>query len=256
MTRIGSPKIKCVKCAHIFSATTYDSINVSMLPHLKDEFLNGKLNQAVCPECNAKYDIGNAVLYHDMNNRIMIYVLLSEEYSNNKEAAIKEFTEVMRESISDLGGAMRAVFELYRFDIVFSIDELKESLDSMTGVCSEKIRAITKNVLRLEPERKGKSYAGKAKGWLGKFLPIDWGKDEIEDKEEVSSPEKYIVILGEKISLKYFPKLKMVAEIDPKGLENTICKVMNKYNLDAKNAMISIEKLNRRIREAIDKKKL
>lgn len=254
MTLINSKEIKCLKCGYTFSAIVHDSINVSMLPHLKDEFLNGELNKTVCPECNTAYNLVGAVLYHDMHNGIMIQVLLSEEYSNNKEAAIREFTEKIRGNVSGLTGAMRKNFERYYFDIVFSLDELKESLDSIAGVCSEKIRAITEEVLRLEPKHKERSPAGRIRMWFEKLLPAAWRKDEVEHSEELSSPEKYIVILGEKFSLKYFPNLKLVAEIDPKGLENTICKIMNKHSLDAKNAMVSLETLTRRIGEVIDEK--
>lgn len=99
MTYIDSQEIKCLKCGHTFSAMIHKTINVSELPDLKDEFLSGKLNQAVCPKCNQTYFITSNVLYHDMRNGIMIHVLLSEEYPNNKEAAIKEFTEEMRECL-------------------------------------------------------------------------------------------------------------------------------------------------------------
>src|SRR3989344_4906490 len=151
MTLINGKEFKCSRCGDTFSTVIHDSINVSMLPHLKEEFLSGKLNQAVCPQCNTAYSVANAVLYHDMNNGVMIHVLLTEEYSNDRERAIKEFTGIMRENISSLGGTMRKNFERYKFDIVFSIDELRESLDSMAGVCSEKVKAITENDLRLEP---------------------------------------------------------------------------------------------------------
>ncbi|MCX6766839.1 MAG: CpXC domain-containing protein [Candidatus Moranbacteria bacterium] len=249
--------MKCVKCGNIFSATTYDSINVSMAPNLKDDLLTGKINQAICPKCNTKYNIGNALLYHDMNNGIMISVLLSEEYSNNKEEAIKEFTELMRKSVSSLAGTLRKSFEKYNFDVVFSIDELKESLNSMEGNCNEKIGAITKDVLRLESRYKAKekSYTTrKIKKWFGKFMSISRKKNELEHNEELLLPEKCIVILGEKVSLKYFPELTKFAEIDPIRLKNTIHETMNKANVDAKNAMIILEKIAKRVAEKVNEK--
>lgn len=208
MTQINSKELKCLKCGHTFSATIHDSINVSMLPHLKDDFLKGKLNQVVCPGCKTVSSVGGAVLYHDMNNGIMIYVLLSEEYSNNKEEAISKFTEVMRGTNSSLGGAMRGIFEKYKFDIVFSIDELKESLDSIEGIGSEKIRVITENVLKLKPEKgiKGKfNIMLKLKKWFGKPSLKDNKVDEPQSgftknvsQKDIAS-ELYIVVIRDRI---------------------------------------------------------
>lgn len=224
MTYINSEKIKCLKCGYTFSAMIHKTINVSELPDLKSEFLNGKLNQAVCPKCNETDFITSDVLYHDMRNGIMIHVLLSEEYSNNKEAAIKEFTEAMRESISDLGGAMRERFELYRFDIVFSIDELKESLDSIDGIGSEKIRVITENVLKLKPEKRIKEKLNiimKLKKWFGKSSLKASKTDEPQSSFTKNVSQKdiasglYIVVIRDRIK-------EPVRDVDGKVVFSTI----------------------------------
>jgi hypothetical protein len=208
MTLINSQEINCLKCGHIFSATIHSSVNVSIAPDLKGDLLTGKLNQATCPKCNMRYDIGGAVLYHDMNSRIMIYALLSEEYSTDRERAIEEFSEIMRSSITNLARAIRQNFEKYNFDIVFSIDELKESLGSMTGVCSEKIRAITEDVLRLEPEKKMREKFNiimKLKKWFGKSSLKDSKAGEPQSSFTKNVSQKdiasglYIVVIRDRI---------------------------------------------------------
>lgn len=256
MTLLDSEEINCVKCAHTFSFTMHKSINVSMAPRLKGEFLKGKINRAVCPNCNTAYNIGGAVLYHDMDNRIMIYVLLSEEYSNNKEQAVRDFAKIMRESVANLAGVMRQNFEKYNFDVVFNVDELKESLDSMKRDCNEKIRMVTKEVLALKPEYEEKSHTkkGTIKKWLDALFPLNQKGSRFGRNEELQEPEKYISIRGERIDLKYFPELKIFSEIDSKGLESAIRKIMDKNNLDAKNAMIILEKLTKRVTERVSEK--
>jgi hypothetical protein len=255
MTQIDSEQIKCLKCGCNFSAIMHNSVNVTMAPHLKEEFLSGKLNNAVCPECNTIYNIEGVVLYHDTDNRIMTQVLLSEEYSNNKEEAIKEFTEMMMNMVSSLNSFMRRNFEAYKFNVVFSIDELKESLEGNNEICNEKTRKITKDVLDIK--HKNKESVGimeKIGKWFRRFITTKNITDDTKHKEDSVLSDKYVVIAGEKISLKYFPELAKLADVEPDGLADTISSIMNKNNVDVKNAMIIFEKLAKRISEKIDEK--
>ena len=169
MTKIVSEEFQCVKCQHKFSATLNDSINVSLSPQLKAAFLNDEINKAVCPNCNQGYSINREVLYHDMDNNIMIWVL-PREFVPQKEAFIQKYTESMRENVLNLPG----LFDRYHFDIVFGIEELKESLNDMEQNYSDKIVSITKNVYK--NDRAGGSedqFASRQgiKNWFRKFLP-------------------------------------------------------------------------------------
>jgi|GEM_PF-3581277 len=224
MTRIDDYKITCLRCGQVFSTASYESVNVSMAPRLKDDFLSGKLNTTACPKCNKQYTIGGTTLYHDVQNKIMIYVLLAEQYSNDKNEAIREFTAVLRECLSSsaLASNIRDDFEQYHFDIVFSIDELKESLSNIeTGIYNEKIATITNDVL-------------------------------LTEEKELPPPEKFIDIRGEKVSLKYFPKLAELLDVDP-SLKNEILDTMQKNNADAINTMLVMEKVAKMLDDQIKK---
>lgn len=248
MTMLNSTEIKCVKCNCVFPMITHDSVNVTMAPRLKEELLDGTLNQGTCPDCGMRYNIGSAVLYHDMENKIMIYALLSEEYSNNKIAAVKDFSGMLHNMVSSLAVTLRNNFEKYNFDVVFSIEELKESLGNIEkGIYTEKIKDTTKNVLESKPKTIF------VKRFFEKLLLINSKEENPNKIEKHSALEKNITINGEKISLKYFPKIADLYEIEPKGVEDTIYKIMHQNNIDAKNALIILEKLYAKVTNAVDK---
>jgi hypothetical protein len=201
------------------------------------------------------HNISNGILYHDMRNRTMIQVLLSPEYSNSKEEALKEFAEIMGGNLSDLNPTVRSVFETYSYDVVFSIDELKESLASINESGSDKIRAVTKDVLNAGNANEPKQQIGVIKTftrWIESFFRANNKKSDSKQEITVIPPEKYIIIDGVEIRLKYFPIVTKFYEIAPKGVEDTIVKIMSQSNIDAKNALIILERLYKKVSEEID----
>ncbi len=252
MSLIDSQTIQCVNCGNVFSVMIHSSINVSTSPHLKDDLLEGRLNFGVCPKCKTMHNISNVILYHDMRSRTMIQVLLSPEYSNSKEEAIKEFAEIMGNNLSNLNPTIRSVFETYSYDVVFSIDELKESLTSINESGSDKIRAVTKDVLNAGNTKELKKQIGVIRTftrWIESFLRAQNTKSDSKQEIAVIPPEKYIIINGVEIRLKYFPIVTKFYEIAPKEVEDTIVKIMSQSNIDTKNALIILEGLYKKATE-------
>ncbi|MEQ8200554.1 MAG: CpXC domain-containing protein [Syntrophomonadaceae bacterium] len=72
MSIINRNEYDCPNCSHKLSINVYDSINVGINPELKDLVLAGKLNSAVCPECDKRIVINQSFMYHDPKNLLII----------------------------------------------------------------------------------------------------------------------------------------------------------------------------------------
>lgn len=68
--------INCPKCGASGKFTTWDSVNVDLMPKMKEKVLSGDLFRWTCPECGETYTVPYPMLYHDMANKIMVYHLL------------------------------------------------------------------------------------------------------------------------------------------------------------------------------------
>ena len=68
--------IKWPKCGASGKFTAWDSVNVDLMPKMKEKVLSGDLFRWTCPECRETFTIPYPMLYHDMTNKIMVYHLL------------------------------------------------------------------------------------------------------------------------------------------------------------------------------------
>ncbi len=60
----GTP-ITCPSCGHVYHAPLRSVIDVGVEPQLRDAFLDGLLNMAVCPQCRATVTVEFPLAYHD-----------------------------------------------------------------------------------------------------------------------------------------------------------------------------------------------
>jgi hypothetical protein len=128
MSKLQSEIIKCSACEQEFSIVCYKSLNVSLMPDLKEPFLNDELNVGTCPKCGVIYEIETDVLYHDMEKRTMIAVM-PESFLSDKEEYIRYYKEIMGGITAQLNGNLKERFNEYIIDVVFGIDDLGKKLD-------------------------------------------------------------------------------------------------------------------------------
>lgn len=86
--------IVCPMCGELAKATVYTSINPSADKYLRERVLDGSLFDFMCPSCSYKARLNYPILYNDMKNRFMIYLIpkndrfelcnnaLEDKYSN------------------------------------------------------------------------------------------------------------------------------------------------------------------------------
>ncbi len=103
----------CSKCGERQEITVYKSINVSENPELKEMVKDGSLFLWKCDSCGqanlAKYD----TLYHDPENRIMVWLLPDENISESQMHSIslhaKAIGNYKLRRVADTGSLMEKV---------------------------------------------------------------------------------------------------------------------------------------------------
>ena len=78
MSKHHTEIIRCPHCGTESEFTVWDTINVDLDPHLREEVLWAKICEFTCPKCGAKEYCGYDFLYHDMKAKTMIYFQVNE----------------------------------------------------------------------------------------------------------------------------------------------------------------------------------
>lgn len=86
--------IVCPMCGELGKAEIYTSVNTTVNKALRSKVLDGELFSWRCPSCNYSARLNYPILYNDMKNRFMVYLIpkidryqlcdreLEEKYSN------------------------------------------------------------------------------------------------------------------------------------------------------------------------------
>lgn len=131
MTMILTKEIPCPVCGSYFTANLYATINVSLDPLLKVEFLNGQINRVTCPNCKEEGLVPIPLLYHDMDNHIMVFVTWNNELNwGQQEVLYKE---------SVLAPMPFSMMEIYRNRVVFGYSQLAEKIRIFDSGLDDKI---------------------------------------------------------------------------------------------------------------------
>jgi predicted RNA-binding Zn-ribbon protein involved in translation (DUF1610 family) len=74
MTKLSTKELVCPECGFEKEFTVYDSINVSLDSDAKEKLINGELTIFTCNECGYQVEVVYPMLYHDMDNKLMIWM--------------------------------------------------------------------------------------------------------------------------------------------------------------------------------------
>lgn len=85
MSKCHCENIICPNCGISRKFTLWDSINVDVNPETRDKVKSGKLFEYICPNCNNKFHTEYKTLYHDCNNRFMIWYLPKDDKDIEKQ---------------------------------------------------------------------------------------------------------------------------------------------------------------------------
>lgn len=121
----------CSKCGSNHQITIYKSINVATEPQLKEKVLSGELFLWECPSCGSSNLVTYDCLYHDPDQKIMIWMLPGGEPSGKEKEAI--FNQA--KSMGD-----------YKLRIVSNAGELMEKVIIFDAGMSDRVMEIVKYV--------------------------------------------------------------------------------------------------------------
>ncbi len=81
MSSISKVTVTCPKCQKEHPFTVWNSINTSLDPQMKEAVKNRSAFLFECPSCGEKTYADYGFLYHQMEDKIMIYYVTSDENS-------------------------------------------------------------------------------------------------------------------------------------------------------------------------------
>ena len=92
-------KVTCPSCGHAHETTTYPGINVGESPELKARVKDGSLFIWECPHCGARNLARYQTIYHDPDQRLMIWLLpegsLPEEQRKLLESRLSGISDTL-----------------------------------------------------------------------------------------------------------------------------------------------------------------
>lgn len=136
MSKISEETIKCPKCGKESKFVMWSSINTVLNPEMKKKVLTGEIFKFKCNKCGCEARINYSSLYHQMEDRIMIYYVQNEE---DYESACNMFSgEDMPEIFENL------MAEKYLYRIVTSPGELREKIIIFDNGLDDRVIEIAK----------------------------------------------------------------------------------------------------------------
>lgn len=78
MSKYYTEEFKCIHCGNSQNIDVYSSINGTIDPKLKQLIMTNEFNLLTCKKCKNTYPININLLYHDMSNKYMIYLVNPE----------------------------------------------------------------------------------------------------------------------------------------------------------------------------------
>ena len=82
---IHMKKVTCPSCHYEGNFELWDSINTALDPEMKEKVLNQSIFLYTCPNCGETFRINYPILYHQMEDLIMIYLVPESEVEKTYE---------------------------------------------------------------------------------------------------------------------------------------------------------------------------
>ena len=90
MSRHHMEKVTCPSCHHEGDFEVWDSINTVLDPEMKEKVLNQSIFLYTCPNCGETFRLNYPILYHQMEDLVMIYLVPESEIEKTYEIFYKK----------------------------------------------------------------------------------------------------------------------------------------------------------------------
>lgn len=139
-----SVTITCPGCKTQSPFTIWSSVNTMLSPEMKPAILDGSAFLFTCPHCGMKNNINYDLLYHQMEDHIMIQYATSDEYANqfmdtmSGKSPIKELQSMVDDMVQ----------QHYLIRIVRSLNQLREKIAILDAGLDDRIVEIYKLLIQ------------------------------------------------------------------------------------------------------------
>lgn len=123
--------VTCPACHKTSSTAIWSSLNSETDPEAKKQLIEGHLFDFHCPECGSQSPLDYPMLYHDVENKVMIRYLTNKDELNN---AVEEINEVCQQE--HMAG--------YRYRIVMDTNALREKANIFDAGLDDRVVEIAK----------------------------------------------------------------------------------------------------------------
>ena len=137
MSKMRTTKITCPKCGKEHDFTAWDSINTQLDPEFKEKARSGEIFRFVCPDCQAVTNVMYQCLYHQMEDKVMIYFI--------PNGPVDEAVRVLKRPMPE---GFPEVDLNYMKRIVTGLNDFKEKLKILDEGLDDKVVEIMKFALR------------------------------------------------------------------------------------------------------------
>lgn len=151
MTVKHTQSITCLACGQPSDFDFYASINTLFDPALKQRVKNFDIFKFICPHCGSEQFVAYSLLYHQMEDKLMIYCVQDED----DIASVRKLFDEDFSSVVDETGRQRALdTAAYRRRIVVGADSLVEKLRIFDAGLDDRLMEIYKIMLygQMQPQ--------------------------------------------------------------------------------------------------------
>lgn len=144
MTVKHTQPIACLNCKKKSEFDFYGSINTLDDPKLKQRVKNFDLFKFICPYCGSEQFVGYSFLYHQMEDKLMIYCCQNDE----EIASVRKLFDDDFATVTDETGRQRAIdTSAYRRRIVIGVDDLVEKIRIFDAGLDDRLMEVYKVLL-------------------------------------------------------------------------------------------------------------
>jgi DNA-directed RNA polymerase subunit M/transcription elongation factor TFIIS len=143
MSKKAAVQVTCPACAHKEAFSYWVTINIDINPELNEKLIHNELNVYTCSQCGHRVHIEDALLYHNMKNRYMIWHIPAQDIE-------KECEEKNR--MLDVPGGMGDIGR-YTLRIVNERIDLLEKVMILDHRYDDRVIETMKVVLKMQLEK-------------------------------------------------------------------------------------------------------
>lgn len=137
-------EVQCPVCGTTDEFEMWTSLNTQLNPEKKEQLLSGALFQYICPHCGKSFNIDYPMLYHQMEDQIMIYYVVQEEDIQMVE---EQFRGEFGDEETEITKVLKEDMNSYLYRIVGSQRELMEKIRIFDAGKDDRVVELVKRII-------------------------------------------------------------------------------------------------------------